>query len=206
VTVNVGTSYRMRVTAIGSSLKVYVDDMANPKISVSDGTFARGAHGVRVFNAAAAFDNTAIGPATGSGVNLALGRPATGSTPCVASEGPEKAVNGSVGGGNADKFCSGVSGAWLQVDLGSVKALGRFEVAHAQAGGEAASLNTRAYTIAVSNDGSTWTQAVAVSNNTAANTTHTVSAVSGRYVRLNVSLPTQTSGGATRIYELRVFA
>jgi hypothetical protein len=81
----------------------------------------------------------------------------------------------------------------------------RFEVAHAQAGGEAASLNTRAYTITVSSDGVNWTQAVAVSNNTAANTAHTVSGVSGRYVRLNVSAPTQNSGGATRIYELRVF-
>jgi hypothetical protein len=205
MTVNVGTSYRLRVTAIGTSLKVYVDDMTTPKISVADGTYARGAHGVRVFNAAAAFDNTAIGPAAGSAVNLALGRPATGTTPCVASEGPDKAVNGSVSGGNSDKFCSAAAGAWLRVDLGSVRALGRFEVAHAQAGGEAASLNTRAYTITVSSDGVNWTQAVAVSNNTEANTAHTVSGVSGRYVRLNVSAPTQNSGGATRIYELRVF-
>jgi hypothetical protein len=206
MTVSVGTTYRLRVTAIGSSLKVYVNDLTTPKISVTDGTFPRGAHGVRVFNAAAAFDNTAIGPATGSGVNLALGRPAAGTTPCVASEGPEKAVNGSTGGGNADKFCSAVASAWLRVDLGSVQALGRFEVAHAQAGGEAASLNTRAYTIAVSNDGVNWTQAVAVSNNTQANTAHPVSAVTGRYVQLNVSAPTQGTGGATRIYELRVFA
>ncbi|GIH11510.1 hypothetical protein Rhe02_95770 [Rhizocola hellebori] len=206
MTVTVGTSYRLRVTAIGASLKVYVDDLVNPKISVTDATYPRGAHGVRVFNAAASFDNTAIGPATGPGVNLALGRPATGTTSCVASEGPDKAVNGSVSGGNSDKFCSAATGAWLRVDLGSVQAIGRFEVAHAQAGGEAASLNTKAYTITVSNDGITWTQAVAVSNNTAANTTHAVSAVSGRYIQLNVSVPTQSSGGATRIYELRAFA
>jgi Glycosyl hydrolase family 92 len=38
--------------------------------------------------------------------NLALNRPATGSTPCNANEGPEKAVNGSVAGGNSDKWCS----------------------------------------------------------------------------------------------------
>ncbi len=204
MTVTVGTTYRMRVTAVGSSLKVYVGDLSTPKIDVTDATFASGAHGVRVFNAAAAFDNTAIGPAAGAGTNLALNRPATGTTACVAAEGPEKAVNGTVNGGNTDKFCSAVSGAWLRVDLGSTRAITRFEVAHAQAGGESASFNTRAYTISVSNDGTTWTQAVSVTANTAATTLHPV-AVSGRYVRLNITTPTQTAEIATRIYELRVF-
>jgi predicted alpha-1,2-mannosidase len=146
--------------------------------------------------------------AYGSGtapVNLALNRPATGSTSCAAAEGPEKAVNGSVSGGNTDKFCSGVAGAWLQVDLGSSRSISRFEVAHAQAGGEPATYNTKAFTIQVSNDGSTWSTPVTVTSNTAANTTHTVSGVSGRYVRLNITTPTQTTDTATRIYELRVF-
>ncbi|WP_433061249.1 family 43 glycosylhydrolase [Dactylosporangium sp. CS-033363] len=205
LTVAVGTTYHLRVTAAGSSIKVYVDDLTTPKISVTDATFASGADGVRVFNAAAAFDNVAVGAPTGPGTNLAQGRPATGSTPCAASEGPEKAVNGSVAGGNADKFCSSVAGPWLQVDLGATKSISRFEVAHAQAGGEAAAYNTKAFTIAVSNDGTTWTQAVSVTNNTAANTTHPVSGVSGRYVRLTAGTPEQGTGGAARIYELRVF-
>ncbi|MFF0731191.1 family 43 glycosylhydrolase [Streptomyces chartreusis] len=58
-----GSTHRMRVTAVGSSIKVFVDDMKTPKISVSDGTYASGANGVRVFNAAASFDNVAIGTA-----------------------------------------------------------------------------------------------------------------------------------------------
>ncbi|WP_433607407.1 family 43 glycosylhydrolase [Dactylosporangium sp. CA-139114] len=200
-----GTTYHLRVTAIGSSITVYVDDMADPRISVTDATYASGADGVRVFNAAAAFDNVAVGAPTGPGTNLAQGRPATGSTPCAASEGPEKAVNGSVSGGNSDKFCSSVAGPWLQVDLGATKSITRFEVAHAQAGGEAAAYNTKAFTVAVSGDGTTWTQAVNVTNNTAATTTHPVSGVSGRYVRLTAGTPTQGAGGAARIYELRVF-
>ncbi|GAA2373466.1 GH92 family glycosyl hydrolase [Dactylosporangium salmoneum] len=134
--------------------------------------------------------------------NFALNRPATGSTACAASEGPEKAVNGSVSGGNSDKFCSGVAGAWLQVDLGATRTISRFELAHAQAGGESADYNTKAFTIDVSNDGTTWTRVVTVTGNTAANTTHPVNA-SGRYVKLTVGTPTQTSDGATRIYELR---
>jgi hypothetical protein len=206
LTVTTGTRYHLRVTAIGSSIKVYVDDMTNPKINVTDGAFASGSDGVRVFNAAAAFDNVVVGAPVGAGVNVAQGRPATGSTPCVASEGPDKAVNGSVSGGNSDKFCSSVTGAWLQVDLGSTRSISRFELAHAQAGGEAASMNTKAFTISVSNDGTTWTQAVNVTANTAATTSHPVSGVSGRYVRLNVATPTQTTEVATRIYELRVFS
>jgi hypothetical protein len=205
LTVAVGTTYHLRVTAAGSSLKVYVDDLATPKISVTDATYAAGADGLRVFNAAAAFDNVAVGAPTGPGTNLAQGRPATGSTPCAASEGPEKAVNGTVNGGNADKFCSSVAGAWLQVDLGATKSIGRFEVAHAQAGGEAAAYNTKAFTIAVSTDGVTWTPVVNVTNNTAATSTHPVTGVSGRYLRLTAGTPTQGTGGAARIYELRAY-
>ncbi|MFB6938314.1 family 43 glycosylhydrolase [Streptomyces chartreusis] len=58
-----GSTHRMRVTAAGSSIKVFVDDMKTPKITVSDGTYASGANGVRVFSTAASFDNVAVGTA-----------------------------------------------------------------------------------------------------------------------------------------------
>jgi lysophospholipase L1-like esterase len=54
------TSRHVRVVAIGSSLKVYVDDMVTPKISVTDGTHTSGAIGVRTFQAAAKFDNLSV--------------------------------------------------------------------------------------------------------------------------------------------------
>ena len=203
--VDVGAAHRLRVTAVGTSIKVYVDDLVTPKISVTDATFASGGNGVRVFNAAAAFDNVAVGPAVGAAVNLARGRPATGSTPCAAGEGPEKAVNGTVNGGNGDKFCSTAPNAWLSVDLGAPRSISRFEVAHAQAGGEAAGLNTRAFGISVSDDGTTWRKVVDVAGNSAATTVHPVSGASGRHVRLDVSAPTGTADQATRIYELRAF-
>jgi hypothetical protein len=147
------------------------------------------------------YELEAYGPAQ---TNLALNRPATGSTACSATEGPEKAVNGSVTGGNSDKFCSPSAAATLQVDLGATRAINRFEVAHAQAGGEPADYNTKAFTIDVSTDGTTWTRAVTVTSNTAATTTHPVT-VAGRYIRLTVGTPTQTTDAATRIYELRAF-
>ncbi|MFE9723807.1 family 43 glycosylhydrolase [Streptomyces sp. NPDC005794] len=44
----VGKTHRVKVEAIGSSLKVYVDDMAKPKISTTDTGFASGANGVHI--------------------------------------------------------------------------------------------------------------------------------------------------------------
>ena len=65
------------------------------------------------------------GTPPGNGTNLALNK-ATKSkqASCAASEGPAKAVNGSVSGGNSDKWCSAVAGTkTLEVDLGANKTL-----------------------------------------------------------------------------------
>jgi NedA-like, galactose-binding domain len=79
-------------------------------------------------------------------------------------------------------------------------------VKHAGTGGETTSWNTRDFNIQVSQDGSTWTTVVNVTGNTASTTTHPIAATQARYVRLNVTVPTQTSDSATRIYELEVYA
>lgn len=145
--------------------------------------------------------NGSAGPA-----NLALNKAATGSAACATSEGPAKAVNGSVGGGNSDKFCTLAASKWLRVDLGASHPIGRFEVAHASAGGESASYNTKAFRIQTSADGSAWTTRVTVTDNTAGTTSHPVSGISARYLRLNVTTPTQGSDPAARIYEFRAFS
>jgi hypothetical protein len=44
-----------------------------------------------------------------------------------------------------------------------------------------------------------------VTGNSAATTVHPVRGASGRYVRLDVGVPTGTTDRAARIYELRVF-
>jgi hypothetical protein len=67
--------------------------------------------------------------------NLALGRPATGSLPCSDDQGPEKAVNGSVAGGETDRWCAEDRPWFLQVDLGATRPVTRFVVNHASAGG-----------------------------------------------------------------------
>jgi len=137
-------------------------------------------------------------------VNLALGRPASGSLPCNANEGPAKAVNGSVSGGNGDKWCSLQPVKFLQVDLGAALAVGRVVVRHAGAGGESASFNTRDFGIQVSTDGASFTTVATATGNAQSATTHDLGVVTARFVRLNVTAPEQGGGGAARIYELEV--
>jgi hypothetical protein len=55
-----GTTCHLRVEAIGSSIKVYADDMSTPKISVTDPSYRSGADGVRVFNTAAGFGEISV--------------------------------------------------------------------------------------------------------------------------------------------------
>ncbi len=89
--------------------------------------------------------------------NLALGRPATGSLPCRQDQGPEKAVNGSVAGGDADSWCAEDRPMFLQVDLGTTRPVKRFVVKHASAGGESEESDTREFNIQVSTEGKVFT-------------------------------------------------
>ena len=91
-------------------------------------------------------------------VNLALQRPVTGSTPCSPDQGPEKAVNGSVAGGQTDKWCAEQHGPlFLQVDLGAARPVSRFVVKHASAGGEKEESDTRDFNIQLTKEGKTFT-------------------------------------------------
>jgi hypothetical protein len=148
----------------------------------------------------AAMNGGSTGPS-----DIAVGKSVTGSAPCNSNETPAKAVNGSISGGTSDKFCSFASPSQLTVDLGSSFSLTGLEIDHAGAGGESASYNTKAYTVQVSTDGTTWTTVAQATANTAGTTTHSLSGTAARYVRLNVTTPTQTTDPATRIYELKVF-
>jgi NedA-like, galactose-binding domain len=97
-------------------------------------------------------------------VNLALHRPVTGSVPCSQDQGPEKAVNGSVSGGQSDRWCADDFPLFLQVDLGAVAPVKRFIVKHASAGGENEDSDTREFNIQLSNDGKMFTTVASSTN------------------------------------------
>ncbi|MET0135142.1 MAG: family 43 glycosylhydrolase [Kibdelosporangium sp.] len=60
MTITSGTAYRLRVEAVGSTIKVSVNDLSTPKITVTDTSHTSGSNGVRVFNTAASFDNISV--------------------------------------------------------------------------------------------------------------------------------------------------
>jgi hypothetical protein len=138
-------------------------------------------------------------------MNLALGRASTSSAPCSPDEGPDRATDGSSSWDS--KWCSGgMSGQFLQVDLGATRYIVGFRVRHAGAGGEDSGWNTRDFELQTSSDGTTWLTQATVTNNTADVTTHPIVGVGARYVRLHVTTAqTRTDAAAARIYELEVF-
>ncbi|MBS4223217.1 discoidin domain-containing protein [Bacillus sp. FJAT-49682] len=135
--------------------------------------------------------------------NLALNKIGTVSGRCAASEGAEKATDGIVT--NNSKWCSLDKNAWLQLDLRESKHLTKFVLKHAEAGGEPAAFNTKAFSIKVSQDGVHWSDAVAVNDNTLGISEHSIVPVEARYVRLDIIQPTQGGDQATRIYEFEVY-
>jgi hypothetical protein len=145
-------------------------------------------------------------PQATGGTNLALNKPATADSQCAASEAPAKAVNGSWSGGVSDKWCSLGASKWLRVDLQAGTQVGRVVLRHAGAGGEKKSWNTRDFDLQVSADGTAWSTVAAVRGNTADVTTHTITPVNARYVRVNVLAPTSDGDTAARIFELEAYA
>jgi hypothetical protein len=142
---------------------------------------------------------TGVGDGGGGTTNLALNRPTKGAASCTTSETSAKAVNGSVSGGAADKWCSGVAGTkTIEVDLGANKAVKRIVVKHAGAGGENASFNTKNFLVQTSTGGGVWSTAATVTDNTASTTTTAVTA-NARWIRLSISDP------VARIYEFEAY-
>ena len=136
--------------------------------------------------------------------NLALNRPATSSTICVANETAAKAFNGTTGGGGSPRSGArslrrgGCRSTWAPSTTSPDS--------RSTTQGRAARRrwNTRNFTIQISDDAVTWRTPVSVLGNTADVTSHPVNA-SGRYVKLNVSVPTSSGDAAARIYEFQVF-
>ncbi|XHR27302.1 MAG: DUF5005 domain-containing protein [Chthoniobacteraceae bacterium] len=57
-----GSSYHVKVVAIGTSLQVYVTNMTTPIISATNSTYSSGGIGVRVYQATGSWDNISVTP------------------------------------------------------------------------------------------------------------------------------------------------
>jgi hypothetical protein len=145
-------------------------------------------------------------PSAAPTTNLALNKPATADSQCAANEAPAKAVNGTVNGGNTDKWCSLGASKWIRVDLQAATQVGRVVLKHSGAGAEKPVWNTRDFDVQVSLDGVSWTTVAAPRGNTANVTTHTFTPRSARYLRVNVITPTSDTDKAARLYEFEAYA
>lgn len=118
------------------------------------------------------------------------------------NEAPPFAVDGDV----TKKWCAtGNPPHAITIDLGSVMAVSEVRIFHAEAGGESNTMNTKAYTILVSQDGEEFTEVAKVLKNTLGETSDTFQVANARYVKLSVDKPTQGSDTAARIYEIEVY-
>lgn len=118
------------------------------------------------------------------------------------NEAPEFAVDGDV----TKKWCAtGSAPHQITLDLGDVKAVSAVDVFHAEAGGEGADMNTKSYTIMVSEDGTDFQEVRNVTRNTLGTTHDTFAPVNARFVKLVINKPTQGSDSAARIYEVEVY-
>ena len=139
---------------------------------------------------------------TGELTLLSQGKDTEASAYVNDNEAPPFAVDGTT----EKKWCAtGNPPHEITIDLGGVMALSEVKIFHAEAGGESDTMNTKAYTILVSEDGEEFTEVVKVTKNTLGETSDTFQVVNARYVKLVVEKPTQGSDTAARIYEIQVF-
>ncbi|GAA6397570.1 discoidin domain-containing protein [Solibaculum mannosilyticum] len=132
--------------------------------------------------------------------NVALGK-TTKASQQYGVDGPEKAVDGVVS--KDSKWSSNYfthDGEWMMVDLGKEYTIARWVVYHAEAGGEAAWLNTRDFKLQKSQNGTDWSDVDVVTGNTDAVTDRIVDPFSARYVRLYV-----THGGEANVARINEF-
>lgn len=117
-------------------------------------------------------------------------------------ESPEFAVDGK----DDTKWCAtGAAPHDITLDLGKDVLVSQVVLKNAEAGGEGADMNTKAFTIETSTDGKTFTPVSRTISNEAAVTTSNFAPQTARYVRIVIDKPTQGSDSAARIYGIEVY-
>lgn len=188
----------------GASVETSTD--ASPVVSYSaEGTYTVKVTAKNASGEAVAEKENLITVTSAAGDGLALlsqGKDTEASAYVNENEAPPFAVDGDV----TKKWCAtGNPPHEITIDLGSVMTLSEVRISHAEAGGESPDMNTKAYSIQVSEDGEEYTTVVTVTKNFDGVTSDTFQAVQARYVKLVVEKPTQGSDTAARIYEIEVY-
>lgn len=94
---------------------------------------------------------------------------------------------------------------YLTIDLGQESLVSEVEVYHAESGGEPESVNTKDFTVQFSTDGTDFKTVADVTDSNQGKTVHKVPATHTRYVKLDITQPTQGYNAVARIYEVKVY-
>ncbi len=134
--------------------------------------------------------------------NISQGKTATASSFIHDGEAPPFVLDEDL----STKWCAvGPAPHDLTIDLGNEMMISQVYMAHAEAGGEGADMNTQSYTIETSLDGVTFETVTEVKKNALAETIDTFAAHKARYVKITVNKPSQGADSAVRIYSIDVF-
>lgn len=139
-------------------------------------------------------------------VNLALNNPNVRASRQLDTEPAKNAVDGVIV--NGSKWCCNGTSNWLEVSYDEPVTVQRWRVVHAghPEAGEGASYNTKNFSLQVSDDGTSFRDVSIVQNNSHYETDINLEEpVTGKYFRLNITKPTQSSDTWCRIYEFQLF-
>ena len=104
------------------------------------------------------------------------------------------------------KWCDNYSpNKWIVADLKSEVFVAQVNIAHAEKGGEASSMNTRKYTIWYAGNDQVFHKWYVETNNRSAYSKHSFAGKKIRYIKMTVEQAEQTGNGASRIYEIELF-
>ncbi len=148
MTLSANTIYHMKVTANGSNIQVFVDDMSNPKINATDFSFFSGAIGVRTFGSAAIFDNISVIPTAAS--KCTGGTIGVSSSASPSGEDATKTFDGSA----STKWLIREPTGWIQYHFGGIAwAVNQYTITSAN---DYPARDPKDWTFQGSNDGTNW--------------------------------------------------
>lgn len=145
---------------------------------------------------------TVSGIAKEDSTNLALNKATEVSGFAAESESGARAVDGDLKSKWVDHEAK--DAYYLTIDLGQESLLSTIEVYHAESGGEPESVNTKDFTVQLSQDGRDFKTIADVTDNTQGKTVHKFPATHARYVKLVITQPTQGYNKVARICEVKV--
>jgi hypothetical protein len=117
-----------------------------------------------------------------------------------------KSAAGNVTDGNdATKWTSTAAEKWMMLDMGSKKEISRFMIRHAGSNKEYTYLNTKAYKVQYSLDGRDWKTLYEDRYSYENITDKVVNTTAARYVKLIITVPTQSSINKATIYSFDLY-